>query len=396
MSHPTPTAVTGWWQTNRHLVLFSAATFFFWTALYVYSPILSVYAKTSGATLAMVGLIVAAYSIPQLLLRVPIGLLSSGPSRQKRILFFGMLMTSLGALGLGLFAQPWFIFTSRAITGIGAATWVTFTVYFAAFYDKQQSTKAIGVINTVQSIALVLSSFAGGLIADGFGYSGTFFTAAALGLVAIAALAVSRAPEAPPLRKDNRHAFAFGSAWLPLGIVCFMGVLSQFVQWAGLFGFVPVYAAQIGASSADLGLLSTLCLAATAFASFFVVRVAGTLGHGFSIVIGAALVGITMALVPLIETVWLLQLDMLVNGLGRGVLSTILMAMAIQHVAPERRPAAMGLYQAAYAIGMVFGPLSSGYLAQSQGLPAVFYLSALMCLALAVTAFLPVVRKRLA
>ncbi len=103
--------------------------------------------------------------------------------------------------------------------------------------------------------------------------------------------------------------------------------------------------------------------------------------------------GVTLAIIPFTRSVGQLELTMLVNGLGRGILSTILMALSIQTVSPQQRATAMGIYQAAYAAGMILGPLTSGYLAQSRGLAEVFYLSAGMCLVLAVMAYLPLIRR---
>ena len=40
----------------------------------------------------------------------------------------------------------------------------------------------------------------------------------------------------------------------------------------------------------------------------------------------------------------------------------------------------MGVYQALYSIGMLLGPLVSGFLADDLGLSTVFYLSAFLCL----------------
>jgi MFS family permease len=69
------------------------------------------------------------------------------------------------------------------------------------------------------------------------------------------------------------------------------------------------------------------------------------------------------------------------------------MALAIQPASPEQRATAMGIYQAIYAIGMMIGPLASGFLASGSGLAAVFYLSTACCVATAGMAFLPALRK---
>lgn len=378
---------------SKPVLLFCVTTFFFWAALYLYVPIFPVYAKSIGASLSMVGAIVAAYSIPQLLLRIPIGVLFDAVSRRKPLLAAGIIAASLGALGLGLSPSPWLLFLSRIITGIAGATWVIFAVYFTSFYSRERVAGAISVINFVQGTALVVATYAGGLVAQSYGYSHTFFGAALLGILAIIALLLSREPVTTKTKSVSWRHFTQVASRPMLLIVSLMGILSQFGNWAGLFGFVPIYAAQIGASSADLGMITTLALASSAITSLGAASVAKHRGDSFTIALGAVLSGGTLVVIPFISEVSLLKADMLVNGIGRGLLSTILMSLSIQAVSPQQRATAMGVYQASYAVGMLLGPLVSGYLADSQGLASVFYLAAALYLILVGMAYLPAMRR---
>lgn len=86
---------------RRSILLFCAATFFYWTALYLYVPVLPVYAQSLGASLSMVGIIIASYALPQFLLRIPIGVWSDALGRRKPFVAGGIVMASVGALGLG-------------------------------------------------------------------------------------------------------------------------------------------------------------------------------------------------------------------------------------------------------------------------------------------------------
>ncbi|MDD5083007.1 MAG: MFS transporter [Dehalococcoidales bacterium] len=377
---------------SRNILLFCAATFFFWAALYLYVPTLPVYSQSVGASLSMVGVIVAAYALPQLLLRIPIGVWFDALARRKPLLVGGIMAASLGALGLGLATGPWMLFGARIMTGIGAATWVIFTVYFTGYYAPPDAKRAISIINFVQGIALVVASYGGGLVAQAGGYSSTFWGAAAFGLLALVAVLLGREPAISGTKhlswKDLRPIITYR----PLIIVSLMGLLSQFANWAGLFGFVPVYGASIGASSNDLGIITTLCLASSAIAALFMPRAVRLWGTSWAILVGAVLLGGMVLLVPLVHSVSILKLVMLINGLGRGLLATLLMALSIQTVPPQQRATAMGIYQAIYAMGMLAGPLVSGFLADSLGLSAAFYLSTLCCLATAGIAFLPAVR----
>ncbi len=381
-------------RSRRHLLLFAAATFFYWTALYLYQPIFSVYAKSLGASLSMVGIIVAAYAIPQVLLRIPLGVLFDAVPRRKSLIAAGILITSAGALGLGLAPGPWTLFGARIVTGIGAAAWVAFAVYFAAYFADTATPRAFGIINFIQGAALVAATYCGGLVAQNFGYGWAFYGAAGLGLVALSAHLAAREPvianRAHPVSQTElvtviRHG--------PLIIVSLMGVLSQFANWAGLFGFMPVYAARIGADSSDLGLITMVSLAASALASLTTVRLVRSVGPVVTIVLGAAVVGGTMVFVPAMHSLPALTAIMFVNGMGRGLLQTLLMSLSVQTIPQPLRATAMGLYQAVYAIGMLAGPLVTGFLADALGLDAAFYAAAAGCLVLATLAFLPALRS---
>jgi len=387
-----PGILSQWWR--KHVFLFCAATFFFWAALYLYVPILPVYAQSLGASMSMVGTIVAAYSIPQLFFRIPIGILFDTVSQRKFLLALAILIASVGALGLGLAPSPWFLFLARTITGIGAAAWVIFAVYFTAYYPRGGVQKALGIINFVQGTAVVTATFSGGFIAEAFGSGYAFWGAVWLGVLGLIALLLAKEAVTPPAERASWQNFTLVATRPLLLIVSFMGVLAQFSTWAGLFGFVPVYAAQIGATKADLGIITMLTLASSALVALVVVRLIERLGNTLTILLGALLMGCSILVVPLIYHVYVLEAVMVVNGMGRGILNTILMILSVQAVRPQQRATAMGVYQATYAVGMILGPIVSGFLADNLGLAAVFYLSASICFVLAGIAHLPLVTHR--
>lgn len=377
----------------RHIFLFSVANFFFWAALYLYVPVFPVYAQSLGASLSMVGIIIAAYSIPQLLFRIPVGMLFDSLSRRKPLLAGGLLMTAAGALGLALAPDAWFLFLARAITGIGAATWVAFVVYFMAYYPRDRAYRAIGIINFVQGIAVVAATGIGGFIAEASGVSQTFWGAAFLGVAGLVVLLLTREATVSQTEPVSWQSFKMVASYPPLLIASFMGILSQFANWAGLFGFIPIYATRIGASNADLGFITMLALASSAVAALVVASLVKRWGNSLTIVSGSVLIGSAMLVVPLVHDVSLLMVVMVVSGFGRGVLATILMSLSVRAVAPRQKATAMGIYQATYAVGMILGPVVSGSLADSQGLVAVFYLSASLCLVIAGMALLPIVAR---
>ena len=98
---------------------------------------------------------------------------------------------------------------------------------------------------------------------------------------------------------------------------------------------------------------------------------------------------------PFIEKVYLLEVIQVFNGTGRGLLGTTLMALSIRDIPPVQRAMAMGIFQATYAIGMLLGPLTSGFLGNSLGLASIFYVSGSLCLLIGAMAYLPMLARQL-
>ena len=376
------------------VVLFCITNFLFWASLYVYMPILSVHAQSLGASLSMVGLIVASYSIPQLILRIPIGILFDASTKRKLLIDIEIVLALLGAVWLAAATTPGQLFMARALTGVGAAGWVIFSVYFTSYYLPEGLRKAIGLLNFVQGMALVVATLGGGFIAESLGSQWAFLTAAAMGVIGLVPLLLGKQPPVVRAVPFTWGGFRAVASSRPLLAVSLLGILAQFANWAGLFGFIPVYAAEIGASKADLGIITVVSLGFSAIASLGAAWMLRRFGNSGAVLIASLLLGFSIIVVPAIHSVPLLQGMMVFNGLGRGLTQTIFMTISVWAVAPQNRATAMGVYQASYAVGMVAGPLISGFAADALGLSAVFYLSAAICGVMAVLAWLPALRQR--
>lgn len=373
--------------------LFGLTSFLFWASLYLYVPILAVHAQSLGASLSFVGTIIASYAVGQLLFRMPIGLWTDSRRRRKPLIALGLVLVTAGALGLGLATIAWMLVLARTMTGLGAAFMVAFTVVYASFYPKEQSARSIGSFNFVSGSGIMVATAASGVIAQLWGDRATFFGGAILGLAGLVTLAFVTEPSISRPQRPSWTVFRRVASNPLLLTVSFMAVLVQFISFAGVFGFVPVYAKSIGASSLDLGLVTMLALLAATVTTLVAAPLAQRFGYSNTVRIGAILMGVTVVAIPLVTWVPLLYLLQIGSGAGRGTFNTVLMALAIHHVEPEQRATAMGFYQAVYAIGMLLGPLVSGYLANGLGISSVFFVSAGVCVVLTGMASVTALRR---
>tara|TARA_Y100000588_G_scaffold263877_1_gene278587 strand:- start:2233 stop:2520 length:288 start_codon:yes stop_codon:yes gene_type:complete len=93
----------------------------------------------------------------------------------------------------------------------------------------------------------------------------------------------------------------------------------MYTIFASGFGFLPTYAVSIGATKTQLGLLSTIGF----FFSSFAGLVSGSwiiprFGIRRSVVVSNLVVGILLAIIPLIRDISLLYLTQTLSGIARG------------------------------------------------------------------------------
>jgi MFS family permease len=172
-----------------------------------------------------------------------------------------------------------------------------------------------------------------------------------------------------------------------------MAIVVHFTAFTSVFTFIPVQASRLGATSTDLGFITMASLGSAAVASLAAPVLARRWGHRRTILSGSLLLGAGLLIVPFINRVLTLGVAQLVNGTGRGILYTLLMALSIRNVSPDKRATSMGVFQAFTAVGMVTGPLASGFLASSMSVSSVFYLSSALCLIPAGMSFLRILPR---
>ncbi|MDE2816623.1 MAG: MFS transporter, partial [Chloroflexota bacterium] len=162
---------------------FYVGVFLYWGALYVYSPILSVYAESLGATFTLIGIVVGTYGLVQMVLRIPLGIMSDRWGRRLPFLYAGHFFNIVGCLGLALAPTATYLAVFRGVLGISAATWVAFTVLYASYFPSDETPKAMGIMSAINGLSLIVVHLAGGQIAESWGMVTTFYAGAGLAVI---------------------------------------------------------------------------------------------------------------------------------------------------------------------------------------------------------------------
>lgn len=371
-------------RNKRKLLEF--ATLFFWFSLYTYTSVFSPYLKELNIKSGTIGIILSSYGLSQLILRIPIGLLSDKYENRKIFIIQGIGFSLISAAGLYLFKQPSLIFISRLLAGVAASSWVVFSVLYSSYFHRGDSSKAISGIFIYQSTGTMAAMFLGGLAAQRYGWEASFL----LGLLsALAALVLSffiydksgdeegKRDKAAITLKELTGVFKDPV----LLVVSLLAILLQFNTFATVTGFTPIYGEGIGASKAQLGMLTFYSQLPVILAALCGRRGLYTkIGEKKTILLCFILMGIFSAIIPFIYSISVLYITQFISGFARGALMPVLMAMGINNIEPEKRATAMGAFQAIYGIGMVAGPVIFGFVDQWAGMNPGFYISGIICL----------------
>ena len=360
-------------RTRRALAI--AAHVLFWMSLYVYVPVLPTYARDLGASLGMVGLVVGAYGLTQLVLRIPIGVWSDRLARRKPFLIGGMLANAAGAVTLALAPAAWLLVVGRAITGIGASTFVIASVHLAEFFPSRMFARATGIAVGLSAASQVVIMLVGGAVAEVSSVATTFWVAVGLGVVGAAVL-LPLPDHARPLQGQPPRVRALARAGTQRStlVAAALAALLQYAQFGLTFAFVPLWGQALGASNFDLGLLATVSIAANGLGALVLVGAGARLNGRAAAVSGFLLTAVSGLLIPILPNLGVLIAVQAVGGFGRGLVFPALMAHSIERAAPAERATAMGVFQGVYALGMFLGPVSAGVLAEWLGLERVFLL----------------------
>lgn len=379
---------------SYRIPLFCAVTMLFWMSMYTCVPILTPYTEHLGASHGMAGLIVGMYGLSQMLLRIPVGVMSDRLHKRKLFIVFGLVFSVLAGVGILISRELTWILLLRALAGAAAATWVDFTILFASYYRKEETTQAIGTISLFNSLGVMIGILAGGALADAYGWEAAFLLGAAIGAIgAVLALFIVEKFDdgGQPITLEGVTEVATDRV---LMTVSFLAIILQLLTFATVFGFTPVYAQTLGATKLDMGMLTFFSTLPLAIASWFGGGILSRkIGERNVIVLGFVLSGIFTVVIPFIHSFWLLVATQALAGIGRGFTTPVLMALSIKHMSGGRRATAMGFYQAIYGFGMFAGPYLMGILGDALTLRQGFLIVGVLgCL----TAMLSGVMLRLA
>ena len=253
---------------------------------------------------------------------------------------------------------------------------------------REQTGRAVGLVQAAQILAAAVGPFGGGLLADTIGIRATFLVAAAVcagafGLVLRLYAETPRSARAPeqPAGASFREILALPRV-LPLLVVLFL------VNFIGrsFTPILPQHLRLLEVAPARLAMSTGVLISVYSVAAAASAAILGRASRRVSpsrlltgSLLGGALTVLPMALVPSFRP--LLGLAMLL-GLASGGALTLCYTLGGMSVPSDERTTAFGFFSGAALFGGALSPTAAGLLARLD-LRAIYYVDALLFLVLA-------------
>jgi len=335
-------------------------------------PILPTIQQELGITSLQASLTITVYSVVAIVLIPLAGYLSDRYGR-KRVILPSLIITAVGGLIAGLaawwlsgMAAYWMLLAGRFLQGIGAAGAAPIVLPLVGdlFYDEEDVSHGLGVVETSNTFGKVISPILGAALALVVWFLPFLmipvFCTISLLLVLFLVKAPPQDPEDAPTFGDFlqsiRKIFRQKGRWL--FAVFLIGGIAMFVVFGVLFYLSSLLEKQYGIDGVIKGMILAIPLLALCLSSYWAGKAIGQNKKLMKWVAFAGCLVVTgsIAAGALLENVYYLLGSLFVGGIGIGVALPCLDAFITEGISKEERGTITSLYSSMRFIGVSAGP----------------------------------------
>lgn len=360
-------------RNRAALLLLMFNIFLVFTGIGLVIPIMPTYMNELHIGGSILGLMVAAFSISQLVFSPFTGRLSDRVGR-KKLIIAGMVIFAVSEWLFAIANAPGLLFVSRMIGGLGAALIMPSVMAYAADITSNEERGAgMGFINAAITTGFIIGPGIGGLLAE-YGIRVPFYAAAIAGLIAAVATLILL-PES--LSPERRAQLATAQDAGPRSSLVrqlmesyrkpyFLSLVIVFVASFGLANYETVFSLfvdhKFGFTARDIAIIITFgsiagaVVQATIF-GWMINRFGGQLLIVICLIASAVFISLTL----LVHTYFLIFVVTFAVFLAMDILRPAIGTQLSQNAGDEQGYIA-GLNSAYTSLGNIAGPVVAGAL----------------------------------
>ena len=335
--------------------------------LFVQFPTIAPYAEGLGATVAVVGFVVAAYSFTNLFGNLGAGFVLDRWGRRFPIIV-GLVITTVAVFCYSIVQTPEQLIAVRAVHGIGAA--VLAPGAFTMIGDRAPADRwgrAMGLTGALIAVAALVGPPAAGILRDTWGADAVFYVDSAILLATLITFVViarddekgTDTGDQDAITNQQERAAVRPALWSAYG-----AAFAITVGIGALVAYLPLMLENQGETAARTG----YSFGIYAFVAMLVMasplnRASDRFGRFGPLIVGLVGVAAGLAIIGFFTEYAGVAAGMAVFGFGYGIVFPAAAALVIGATGADRRGMAFGIFYAVYSLGVVVGSAGSGVLA---------------------------------
>jgi MFS family permease len=331
--------------------------------------LLPVYAETLGATYTDLGVIGAVGNIVYTIITLLCGYTLD---RYEKIKLY-TIFTLLGSLVMILFSIadniPDIILARGLLGAASASFWVSASTLTAEISPISEITRSLGRYNLAWILGFTVGPYVGGYVSNIFGYNVFFLASAGLILISFF-LVLFRIRGRVKLSKIISHEKVKIRELKPLTL-SYLTLLPFTIVLGIYMAIIPGHMKTVGLSASIIGLLLSLTNGIRGIAFFNVERfVKWSVMR--SLFVASIMLSLAMFLVRGRDEPLGFLIPLAFYGFGSGIMTPVVLDFISKRTPQRFRGTAMGVHEGVYGVGMCFGPLIGGAIADIYS-PSILY-----------------------
>ncbi|HZY97790.1 MAG TPA: MFS transporter [Candidatus Cybelea sp.] len=338
-------------------------------------PMLPYFVTHFGASAYVVGLLMATFSLCQLV-TAPLWGNASDRIGRKMVLIVSQIGATIGWVMLGLadgiasalaVAPIAVVFIARILEGVSGGNISITQAYVADLVEPKDRARAFGLISAMFAAGMIFGPAGGGVLYARFGFATPFLVAAGFQLVTLV-LTITMLPESRARKKDEKRVGmgalleSFRKPHLARLLLQKLAIALALYGWFAVFALY--LARQLGFTLATTDYLFSIFAVFNVFMNVVVVgRVSARVGDRTMSNAGLASLTAGYALVPFVHDVALLAVSMLLFSFGIALTNTGITALISNAASDREQGTVLGTSSSLDSLsGVLAPPVSTGIL----------------------------------
>jgi DHA1 family solute carrier family 18 vesicular amine transporter 1/2 len=368
--YPSPLTPRPWQSRGLVLACITLATFTDLVAYSVAVPVLPDYATRFNASPTMIGLLFASFGITLLLLSIPMGAVSDRLGR-KGPMIGALLLLALATVAFAYAESLPMLFVARMLQGAAdGMTWIVGFAMIADLYGKDERGRAMGLAMAGSTTGVIVGPLIGGWLYEIGGIRLPFLMVAGLAVLDMIAFAIV----APRTQGSGTHTPMLEVlAHRPIAITALV-VVAAAATIAMLEPVLPLeFQRRLGLGPAAIGSLFGIAALCSSAMHPIYGRLSDRWGGRRLMMIGLIGSALALPLMNFATDFWSAAMTMVPMWLIFSMVITpslAYIAEAASAAGLESFGVVYGLYNVAWAVGLMAGPALGGFLLERVGFEA--------------------------